>query len=220
MISGLGDSVERELLPLSGLQHLLFCERQCALIHVEQQWRENRLTAEGRELHERVDGGGCETRGEVRTLRAVALVSTRLGLSGKADVVEVEQRGNGSPVFRPVEYKRGKPKSGAYDLVQLCAQALCLEEMTGTRVVEGALFYGRPRRRQTVQIDDELRALTEQTVSRFHQLINSRMTPPAIREPKCDRCSLIEICLPGLGQRRSARSYLEDARTLPGDTLA
>jgi CRISPR-associated exonuclease Cas4 len=136
--------VEDDLLPISALQHLLFCERQCALIHVEQVWAENRLTVEGRHLHERVDGGEHETRGGLRTARALPIRSLRLGLAGRADVVEfhASEGAAGPPRVVPVEYKRGRPKSHRADEVQLCAQALCLEEMLGVHVAAGALFYG------------------------------------------------------------------------------
>ncbi len=131
-----------ELVPLSALQHHLFCPRQCALIHVEQVWAEDAATAEGRLLHERVDAGGAETRPGIRVERGVALRSVRLGVSGRADVVEFHGR---PPVPFPVEYKRGKPKPHRADEVQLCAQAICLEEMSATGPA-GALFYGTTRR--------------------------------------------------------------------------
>src|SRR5690625_2627939 len=133
---------DKESSPISALQHWLFCPRQCALIHAEQLWRDNRLTAEGRILHERPDTGVAESREGNRILRAVQIASRRLGLHGVADVVEM----HGSQPF-PVEYKRGRPKAHRADEAQLCAQALCLEEMTGQPVAEGALFYGQRRRR-------------------------------------------------------------------------
>ena len=145
---------EDDLLPLSALQHLYFCERQCALIHVEQVWLENRFTAEGRIMHERVDTGKSEMRGGVRTSFAVSLRSLRLGLVGKADVVEFHRRQSpdGRSAWQPfpVEYKRGRPKKDNCDKIQLCAQALCLEEMLNLRIECGALFYGKTRRRQDV----------------------------------------------------------------------
>ena len=183
---------EDDLLPLSALQHLLYCERQCALIHVEQIWSENRHTAEGRVAHERVHGGGHEVRDGVRIARDVALRSLRLGLVGKADVVEFHE---GVPY--PVEHKRGHAKTNDCDRVQLCAQALCLEEMLEIPVPEGALFYGQPRRRTVVAIDAALRATTEAAAVRLHQIFNSGITPPAVYEQaKCDRCSLFDACKP------------------------
>lgn len=210
---------EDDLVPLSALQHLVFCERQCALIHLEQQWIENRLTAEGRLLHERVDGGQGESRGDLRITRALPLRSLRLGLIGKADAVEFHRLGadiadgvalagaTGRWRPLPVEYKRGKPKLHRADEVQLCAQALCLEEMLGTEIAEGRLFYGKRRRRLGVVFDGELRRLTEEAAERLHRLLNDGRTPPPVREPKCDACSLIGLCLPD-APRDSARAYL------------
>lgn len=205
---------EDDLLPISALQHLLFCERQCALIHIEGLWAENQLTVEGRHLHRKADAAPDETRYGVRIVRSLALRSLRLGLIGKADVVEFHPE----PV--PVEYKRGKPKRDDSDRVQLCAQALCMEEMLDVRVKTGALFYGRTRRRLEVTFDGRLRCLTEDTAARLHTLITSGRTPRAEREPKCDRCSLLNLCLPGaLKPRRSAAAFtaraLENSLTEP-----
>lgn len=184
---------EEEFIPISALQHFVYCPRQCALIHTERQWAENALTAEGRLLHERVDDGGASRRGQVTTNRSVAIRSTRLGLSGIADVVESV---DGRPPY-PVEYKRGRPKTHRADEVQLCAQAICLEEMLGVEVPEGALYYGKNRRRQVVAFDMGLRQLTEEIAERTHGLLRSRSTPPAEYAPrKCGRCSLRDICQP------------------------
>jgi len=180
------------MLPLSALQHLLFCPRQCALIHLEQAWAENRFTVEGNLLHERAHDGPDESRPGVRITRGLPLRSERLGLSGQADVVEFHQDGT----IVPVEYKRGKPKADDSDRVQLCAQALCLEEQFERTLEEGFLFYGKRQRRTVVAFDPELRATTEDTVRRLHELIASRATPPAVREKKCDSCSLERVCLP------------------------
>ena len=187
---------EDDLLPLSALQHLLFCERQCALIHVEQLWVENLFTAQGRLMHERVDSGGHESRGDVRTVCAMPLRSMRLGLVGKADVVEFHRQESGEWLPFPVEHKRGRPKKENWDRVQLCAQAICLEEALGSKVSKGALFYGRNRRRHSVVFDSCLRAETEETVARLHELIASGRTPPPSYDKKCDSCSLKEFCLP------------------------
>lgn len=204
---------EDDLLPISALQHLLFCERQCALIHIEGLWVENRLTVEGRHLHDKAHDGASESRAGVRIARGLALRSFRLGLVGKADVVEFRTSSNGGDATPfPVEYKRGRPKKHDADKVQLCAQALCLEEMLDTSVPAGALFYGRTRRRLDVAFDDRLRRLTEQTAARLHALISSRKTPTAIREPKCDSCSLLHVCLPeAMSLRRSATRYVARA---------
>lgn len=203
---------EDDLLPISALQHLLFCARQCALIHIEGQWAENRLTAEGRHLHERVDDAPSETRRGVRIARHLPLRSLRLGLTGRADVVEVHASSEAGRPDRivPVEYKRGKPKQDDSDAVQLCAQALCLEEMLGVRIASGALFYGTPRRRTDVAFDATLRTKTEAAAARLHAMVASGVTPLAVREPKCDRCSLVSLCLPdALGPRHSAVEYLD-----------
>jgi len=201
---------EDDLLPLSALQHLLFCERQCALIHVEGLWMENRLTVEGRHLHERADGAGPETRGTVRTVRALPIRSLRLGIVGRADVVEFHMESGGPPRPFPVEYKRGRPKHNDADRIQLCAQALCLEEMLGVTVPAGALFYGTTRRRLEVRFDEALRAVVEAGAARLHAIVASGITPRAVREPKCDSCSLLDVCLPdALGPRRSAGGYVD-----------
>ncbi|MBA4357474.1 MAG: CRISPR-associated protein Cas4 [Desulfovibrio sp.] len=206
---------EDDLLPISGLQHLLYCERQCALIHVEGQWAENRLTAEGKVGHERVHGGGGRTTPGVRTAFALHLRSLAFGLSGMADVVEFHQppgQGPGEP-WRPfpVEYKRGKPKKANCDAVQLCAQAMCLEEMLGVAVPAGALFYGATRRRQDVAFDAGLRSETAAAARRFHELVDAGRTPAAEYAPeKCDACSLLPLCLPKTaGQGRSVKKYLD-----------
>lgn len=200
---------EDEFIPISALQHFVYCPRQCALIHTEQQWADNALTAEGRLLHERVDGGRATRRGKVTTSRSVAIRSTRLGLSGIADVVEI--RDGRTPY--PVEYKRGRPKTHRADEVQLCAQAVCLEEMLGVDLAEGALYYGKNRRRQVVVFDMELRRLTERIADRTHALLRSRRTPPAeYNRRKCGRCSLQDICRPQQGQAaRDVAQWLAQA---------
>lgn len=212
---------EDELVPLSALQHLIFCERQCALIHIEQVWADNPLTVEGSLLHDRADSAAAESRAGVRIARGLALHSLRLGLSGKADVVEFHRVDGDQPgttlhgvsghwVPFPVEYKRGKPKRDDSDRVQLCAQALCLEEMLAVAVRAGALFYARTRRRFDVIFDTGLRTRTEAACTRLRALLLSGRTPVAVREPKCARCSLLDICKPD-ARRRSARDYLDAA---------
>lgn len=180
-----------DLLPISALQHLLYCERQCALIHVERQWAENRLTAEGRALHDRVDERTTEIRGDCRICRALEVRSARLGLIGRCDLVEFQ---GGVPF--PVEYKRGRPKSADYDRIQLCAQAMCLEEALGKAVPAGALFYGQTRRRLDVGMDEGLRDLTEKKARRLHDLIDNGITPPPCNDERCEACSLANICVP------------------------
>lgn len=197
---------EDDLLPISALQHLMFCERQCALIHLEQIWQENRLTAEGRVQHERVHEAASEARGKVRIARGLRLRSLALGLIGVADVVEFCSEGEVTIPF-PVEYKRGKPKANRCDDVQLCAQAMCLEEMLDVPVPAGALFYGKTRRRHNVVFDAGLRQLTRDCADRLHELIQVGQTPPPVYEKKCESCSLKELCIPKL--KRSATEYIE-----------
>ncbi|MEO0250502.1 MAG: CRISPR-associated protein Cas4 [candidate division WOR-3 bacterium] len=222
---------EEEFVQLSGLQHLVFCERQCALIQIEQVWSDNPLTLEGSYLHHHTDEEAPrrEVRGDVVICRALPLRSFSLGLSGRADVVEFhrvpERRAGEHPEKAPqgarlqglpglwtpfpVEYKRGKPKPELCDEVQLCAQALCLEEMLGVPVRTGALFYGKIQRRHNLEFGDMLRELTRSAAKSLHELLERGITPPARKEPKCRGCSLLEICLPQ-AQRgsRSAKKYI------------
>lgn len=197
-----------EYLPLSGLQHLMFCERQCALIHVEQVWAENHLTLEGQHLHEQVDKPGTRERKGVRIARRLRLRSDRLMLTGFADVVEFQSGDDGEVPF-PVEYKRGKRKKWRHDEVQLCAQAICLEEMFKVDVAAGALFYGKSRRRQDVAFTPELRRTTEQAAAQFHHIVREGETPPPVLAPKCRSCSLMEICMPELNETPDAQAYLD-----------
>ena len=226
---------EDELLPISALQHLAFCERQWALIHLEGAWAENQLTAEGRVMHDRAHEPGTESRGEIRISRGLRLRSLRLGLSGISDVVEFHRRGHqrdadmndtqvlvggvrlpgvsGSWAPFPVEYKRGRPKSGPYDEIQLCAQALCLEEMLDVPVPSGALFYGKPVHRFEVALTPSLREETERLAIRVHELMRLGVTPPPIYEKKkCDSCSLISVCMPAhLSKHRTVEDYISSA---------
>ncbi len=182
--------------PISALQHYLYCDRQCALIHIERIWQENRHTAEGRVLHERADRYGHEQRRGVHTAMALPLSCERLGLTGYADVVEFE-RTDSAHVVRPIEYKRGRPKAHRADEVQLCAQALCLEEMLSVDIPEGALFYGQTKRRKAVIFDPTLRQLTEDIAVETRALLSQGKTPRAVYAArKCDACSLIDHCQP------------------------
>lgn len=211
---------EDELLPISALQHLAFCKRQCALIHIEQAWVENQYTAEGRLLHEKAHDGKTEMREGVRITRSLPLRSLELGLSGIADVVEFQPknreegiklpgiRGNWIPF--PVEYKRGRQKPGSCDEIQLCAQAICLEEMLGVEIHEGALFYGMPRRRTMVGFSMELRNQTIRTARELHELIFKGETPPPEPGHKCERCSMKNLCLPEINcSKRKLSSYMK-----------
>lgn len=198
-----------ELIPLSALQHHLFCPRQCALIHVEQAWAENSHTAEGRVLHEATGELGSETRRGVRVVTSMPLVSRGLGVSGIADLVELHAGASGD-AWRPfpVEYKRGKPKVHRADEVQLCAQAMALEEMFGVELAEGALFYGKHRRRTVVALDDSLRTLTLEVASSARAMIRSGLTPaPVYAKSKCGRCSLLDLCQPKRLMRGQTASH-------------
>jgi len=213
---------EDDLLPISAIQHLAFCERQCALIYLEQIWDENRLTAEGKVLHERVHEADLEVRNDVRIVRGLRLRTLRLGLVGVADVVEFHRAADETGVrlpgaagwwsVYPVEYKRGRPKVTDIDMVQLCAQALSIEEMLQTTVPEGAIFYGQPRRRQVVAVDSLLRNETARLAARLHDIMRSGITPPAVLAAHCQNCSLLDRCLPKVAARSDAASrYLDKA---------
>ncbi|WP_144822675.1 CRISPR-associated protein Cas4 [Marinobacter piscensis] len=198
---------DEKLIPLSALQHYAFCPRQCALIHNEQVWAENWLTAQGQVLHQRVDRGEPETRKGIRYERGVQVSAESLGITGKLDLVEIElSTGN----MKPVEYKRGKPKRDSWDRIQLCAQGLCLEEMQGKPVLSGALWYWQTRHRDEVEFTVELKEETLAAISGVRDLLASGQTPKAVYEKKCDACSLFDLCNPKLlGRDRSAR-YVED----------
>lgn len=212
-----------DLLPLSGIQHFLFCRRQWALIHIEQQWKENALTAEGRIMHQRVDDPFfTETRNGVVTARSVPVASYRLGLSGVCDVVEFlpsppaplplgegriklpNREGLYLPV--PVEYKRGKPKREPVDEAQLCAQAMCLEEMLSTDIPRGYLFYGETRHREEIEFTSELRTLVQDISAEMHNYFSRGYTPKVKTHKGCRSCSLADICLPVLNEKVVAAS--------------
>ena len=183
---------------LSALQHYAFCPRQCALIHLEQAWQENEHTVQGCLLHKTAHGGKSRMRDGIKTATGIELRSDRLGLHGKADVVEFHQH-NGQWIPYPVEYKKGAPHTGCdADEVQLCAQALCLEEMLRINIAEGALFYGQTRRRRRVSFSPALRKRTEEVIHAVHALFACGKTPPPQKKPWCASCSLHELCLPEL----------------------
>ena len=189
--------VEADPISLSALQHATYCLRQAALIHLERLWADNRFTAEGDVLHAVADKGGKRQARGVRRVMALAVSSTRLGIAGVCDMVEFV-----AEVPFPVEYKRGKPKLHRADEVQLCAQALCLEEMTGRQVPEGALFYAETHRRIVVPFDSDLRTLTETVVADLRQVLASGVTPPPTsHKSRCRACSLLELCRPQLYAR-------------------
>jgi CRISPR-associated exonuclease Cas4 len=182
----------------------VFCQRQCALIHVEGVFTENRFTLEGRFLHERVDEASTRSEEGYRIARAMPLVSRRLGVFGVADVVEFH------PQPYPVEYKRGRRKHREADQVQLCAQAMALEEMFGVEIPEGALFYDKSKRRQVVKFDERLRARTMQAAADFHALVREHRTPPPVNDDRCEECSLRDSCLPAVTAKAASVSrYLK-----------
>ena len=200
---------EDELISISALAHFYYCKRRCALIHIEQLWDENRATVEGRIMHEKVHEQDRESRGSVRIEYGLPLRSLKLGLIGKADVVEFHRLDKDTWQPFPVEYKRGKPKVDHCDLIQLCAQAMCLEEMLSVPVLKGAIFYGRTRRRLDAALDDTLRKETEDTAEKTRDLIASGQTPPPVYEKRCESCSLMGECLPKtIQKRRSVKTYL------------
>jgi len=205
---------EDELLPISALQHLAFCPRQWALIHLEGLWSDNRLTVEGTIAHERVHSNEAEARGDIRIARGLRVRSLRLGIIGQLDVVEFhktqdKQKGvtldGTNSLWQPViiEHKHGKPKIDNEDEIQLCAQALCLEEMLGIVIEAGSFFYGKPRRRSEVAFGQELRKQTENSITLLHELTRSGKTPPPENSPKCRNCSMISQCLPTLDKRKN-----------------
>jgi CRISPR-associated exonuclease Cas4 len=188
-------------IPLSALQHAVYCLRQAALIHIERLWEENQFTAEGRVLHDVAHEPADRKRGKIRRVTALPIACRRLNLVGVADLVEFRAGADGETAY-PVEYKRGKAKLHRADEVQLCAQGLCLEEMTGKPVSEGAIFYAETKRRVVVPLDAELRRLTEDIASQFGALFATGRTPPAIyRADRCRSCSLIEACRPKAGAK-------------------
>jgi CRISPR-associated exonuclease Cas4 len=214
---------EEDLLPISGLQHMVYCDRQAALIHIDRVWADNALTVEGSHLHRIVDDGRGGVRDGRRTLRAITLRSMRLGLFGKADVVELHRAddpGGGVVIpslgsarwsVVPVEYKRGRPKPHRADEVQLCAQAICLEEAFGAVILSGSLYYGKERHRTEVSLDEGLRQLTADTAIAFHDLIDSATVPIRQRDARCDRCSLQGVCMPPKRtQPESASRFLRE----------
>lgn len=209
-----------DLLQLSGLQHFAFCRRQWALIHIEKQWQENWRTTEGSLMHSRAhDTGIRERRGDTLIVRGLSVVSRTLGISGQCDVVEFHPAFDGVPIrgedgaWRPypVEYKHGSPKTRQADELQLCAQAMCLEEMLCCQITEGALFYGETRRRTMVSFDDELRDTVRTMLEEMHQLYKRGYTPKVRPTKACNACSLKELCLPSLLRSDHSAKYLRDA---------
>lgn len=214
-----------DILMLSGIQHFAFCKRQWALIHIEQLWAENVRTVEGQFLHKRADDPFAnETRKGIRTVRAMPLISYTLGLRGIADVVEFSKaeyesqfttrfdKYQGLWRVSPIEYKRGKPKKDDRDAVQLCAQAICLEEMMKVKIEFGELFYAQTQRRQRIEIDEKLRGRVYYLAEKMHEMFRDGKTPPAEVGKHCSICSLVDLCNPRLTKKyRSVSNYIKSA---------
>lgn len=211
---------EDDYLLLSGIQHFAFCPRQWALIHIEEQWNENYLTTGGMIMHAKAhDGDASEKRGDLIIFRALKVRSVELGISGECDIVEFHKSKNGIPISGynglwlpyPVEYKRGKSKLDDCDRLQLCAQAVCLEEMLCTKIKRGALYYGEPRRREEVYFVFELRMKLIDTVRSMHEMFSRKYTPNAVKTKSCNNCSIKDLCLPGIIEKAetSVKKYME-----------
>lgn len=208
---------EDDYLMLSGIQHYIFCPRQWALIHIEQQWEENYRTVDGNIMHKNAhDDSFHEKRGDVITTRGMAVSSSRLGISGECDIVEFHkdpagikipgQEGKFSVI--PIEYKRGKPKADDCDVMQLTAQAICLEDMLCCEIPFGFLYYGETRHRTKVEFDEHIRTKTLQTIAEMHALYDKHYTPKGKRTKACNACSLKNICLPMICGKLSASEYM------------
>lgn len=210
---------EDDYLQLSGIQHFAFCRRQWALIHIEQQWEENLRTTDGKIMHENVHNHDFnEKRGDLIITRAMAVSSSRLGISGECDAVELRRSDGGIELYglegkytiTPVEYKRGEPKEDDCDVLQLTAQAMCLEDMLCCNIPFGYLYYGEIRRRVKVMFDDSLRQRTEDMLKEMHALYRRRYTPKVKRRKACNACSLKNICLPVICGNKSDSAYVRE----------
>ncbi len=211
---------EDEYLMISGIQHFMFCQRQWALIHMEQQWQDNRLTAEGEMIHRNAHKDSfIEKRPGILVTRGLRVASSRLGITGQCDVVEFLSAEEGAIIHGhrgfwevvPVEYKRGKDKEDDSDVFQLCCEAMCLEDMLGCDIPCGYIYYNEIRRRRKVDLTDDLRIQVTETVKKMHELFRRGYTPKVKVSKKCQSCSLKEICIPKLCKKRSARSYVSHA---------
>lgn len=208
---------EEDYLMLSGIQHFAYCRRQWALIHIEQQWMENEHTVAGELLHKNAhDPYFNEKRSEVIISRAMPIFSRTMGISGECDIVEFKKAADGIPLHGhrglyqayPVEYKKGSPKDTQIDILQLTAQAMCLEEMLSAEIKEGAVFYGEIRRRENIKFTDELKEKVRESFEEMHQLYDKRYTPKVKWSKGCNACSLKESCIPKLGKALSVKDYI------------
>lgn len=223
---------EDDFIMISALQHYVYCPRQCGLIHVDDVWQENVFTVRGNILHEKVDTDTYETRGNTKTVRGLRIHSYKFGITGRCDVVEFRQRiktaghsaldaeskgkerdsgfrRNDDQEVLPVEFKSGEPKEDISDKVQLCAQAICLEEMLNTKITQGAFFYGKIRRRNIVEIDEELRTQTEKIIFAVREIVTSKKIPVAEYQTKCRNCSLQSICQPKAMNKKKLQNYIK-----------
>lgn len=209
---------EEDYLMLSGIQHFAFCRRQWAMIHIEQQWAENYRTTAGELMHRRAhDEGSFEKKGDLLTVRGLRISSRELGLSGQCDVVEFRRGEDGIELFgydgkwkpTPVEYKHGAPKENNADELQLCAQAICLEEMFQAQIPGGYLYYGENRRRTYVEFTQEIREEVRRAAGEMHELFQRGHTPNVKPTAKCKVCSLENLCLPKLQKTINVRTYIE-----------
>jgi CRISPR-associated exonuclease Cas4 len=209
---------EDDFLQLSGIQHFLYCRRQWALIHVENQWAENERTMDGNFFHKNAHNGlQRERRGDLLIVRSMYIHSRELGISGQCDIVEFHRSDHGVSlndteglwIPYPIEYKRGHKKPDIYDEAQVCAQAICLEEMYFCQIPEGAIFYGEDRRRERIIFSEELRRKVRDTVSAMHDVYRRGVTPKAHRRKGCNACSLKDICLPELESSATVEQYMK-----------
>ncbi len=198
---------EDDFIMISALQHYVYCPRQCGLIHVDDVWQENVFTVRGNILHEKVDTDTYETRGNTKTVRGLRIYSYKFGITGRCDVVEFKETENGKVVL-PVEFKSGEPKEDISDKVQLCAQAICLEEMLNITIKQGAFFYGKIRRRNIIEVDEELRTQTENIILAVRQIVDSKKIPVAEYQTKCRNCSLQSICQPKAMNKKKLQNYI------------
>lgn len=210
---------EDDFLNLSGIQHFAFCRRQWALIHIEQCWQENLRTIEGEHLHDKAhDSYSSEKRGDIVVSRGMPVFSRTLGINGVCDIVELHKSPRGVSIFGregkwlpvPVEYKHGSPKENDCDALQLCAQAMCLEEMLACEVKEGCLFYGEINRRVKLQLDDALRGNVKSMLREMHAFYERRYTPKVQPTKSCKACSLADLCMPKLCKNKSVANYMND----------
>lgn len=210
---------EDNYLMLSGIQHFAFCRRQWALIHIEQQWQENERTVEGDLLHKRAhDVWAVENRPDVVVSRGLAVHSRKMGVSGACDIVEFQKDPDGVTLHGhrglykayPIEYKKGKPKDIPIDILQLTAQAMCLEEMLSASILDGAIYYGEIRHREKVLFTEELREQVRSDFEEMHRLFDRKYTPKVKWSKSCNACSLKDICMPKLGKTPSVKDYVRD----------